>query len=309
MPDVDVLSDVVAAMRVGRPHSARVSPPAPFGRRFPAVDGAGFHVVLQGTCWLSGPGGAAPVPLQVGDVAFLPHGGAHGLADGPRTPLREASPALSRVPDDAAGEPGPIVLLCGAYLLDRTRTHPLLDELPELVHLPARVGRHPGLRAAVDLLGGELERRRPGADAMVTALLDVLLLQILRAWLDERCGRPTGWAAALGDGPVAAALRAVHEQPARPWTVGELAAAGGLSRSAFARRFTALVGRPPLAYLTWWRMTLAARELRERDTPLAAVARRVGYASEFAFAHAFKRETGTAPGAFRRAGGGAPGPA
>jgi AraC-like DNA-binding protein len=200
------------------------------------------------------------------------------------------------------------VLLCGAYLLDRSRTHPLLDDLPAVLHLPARVGRHPGLRAAVDLLGDEVERRRPGADAMVTALLDVLLLQILRAWLDERAEQPSGWAAALADGPVGSALRAVHGDPAHPWSVQELAGRAGLSRSAFARRFAALVGRPPLAYLTWWRMTLAARELRDGDAPLAAVARRVGYASEFAFAHAFKREIGTAPGAFRRTAARAPGP-
>jgi AraC-like DNA-binding protein len=298
---VDVLSDAVTAMRTGEPHSRRTRLAGPFARRFPAVAGAGFHVVLQGSAWLH-PGGGDPVELRVGDVAFLPHGGAHGLADDPTTPLpREASDLpLSGSGDDAA--PGAsTVLLCGAYLLQRA--HPVLDELPELVHLPTTVGRHPGLRAAVDLLGAELDRPRPGADAMITALLDVLLLQILRAWLADRAGaaQPTGWAAALADPPVAAALRAIHAEPARDWTVADLGARAGLSRSAFARRFAALVGRPPLAYLTWWRLTLAARRLRAGDAPLAAVAREVGYGSEFAFAAAFKREFGTPPGAYRRA--------
>lgn len=194
------------------------------------------------------------------------------------------------------------IMLCGAYLLDRSRAHPLLGDLPDVIHLPARVGRHLRLHAAVDLLGAELEQPRPGSDAMLPALLEVLLLHILRAWFDDKSahGAATGWAAALRDSAVATALRAIHGDPSRQWTVEELGAQAGLSRAAFARRFAALVGQPPLAYLTWWRMTLAARLLRDSDAPLAAVARMVGYASEFAFAHAFKRGYGSAPGGFRQ---------
>ncbi|GLW11244.1 hypothetical protein Misp01_63720 [Microtetraspora sp. NBRC 13810] len=194
------------------------------------------------------------------------------------------------------------VMLCGAYLLDRSRAHPLMAELPAVVHLPARIGLRPELRAALDLLGGELERSRPGTDAMVPALLDVLLLHILRAWFGERSREDaaTGWAAALHDPAVAAALRAIHGEPERQWSVEELGRRAGLSRAAFAKRFTALTGRPPMAYLTWWRMTLAARLLRDSDAPSSAVAGRVGYTSEFAFAHAFKRAYGRPPGAYRR---------
>ena len=198
--------------------------------------------------------------------------------------------------------------MCGAYLLDRSRMHPLLAELPEIIHLPARVGRHPVLRGAIELLGAELDGApRPGADAAVSALLDLLLLlHILRAWLQERsaASEDDGWSAALRDPAVASALRAVHGDPAHPWTVGELAGVAGLSRAAFARRFTALVGRPPLTYLTWWRMTIAARLLRTTDLPHAAIARKIGYASEHAFANAFKREFTMPPGAYRRSGPG-----
>ena len=306
-----MLSDAVTAMRTGQPHSGRVHRPAPFGMRNPPVAGAGFHIVLQGPCWLFPPD-SAPIALGVGDVAFLPHGAAHGLADSPSTSLVDAAASPAEIPpgQDANGPPTgqrdgsatATVMLCGAYLLDRSRAHPLLDGLPEVIHLPARVGRHPGLRAAVDLLGGELEQPRPGGDAMLPALLDVLLLHVLRAWFDEQSahGVATGWAAALGDPAVAAGLRAIHSDPGRQWTVAELASLAGLSRAAFARRFAALVGQPPQAYLTWWRMTLAARLLRDGDAPLATVARKVGYTSEFAFAHAFKREYGLAPGGFRR---------
>jgi AraC-like DNA-binding protein len=193
--------------------------------------------------------------------------------------------------------------LCGAYQLDPARAHPLLRDLPEVLHLPARLGHHAELRAAVDLLGAELQRPRLGADALIAALLDLLLLYLLRSWFDEQpaSGTATGWAAALRDPAIGAAIHAIHRDPARPWTVESLGAHVGLSRAAFARRFTTLVGQPPLAYLTWWRMTSAARLLVDSDAPLAAVAARVGYTSEFAFATAFKRHVGTPPGTYRRA--------
>ncbi|MER5645571.1 AraC family transcriptional regulator [Streptosporangium sp. NPDC002524] len=312
---MDVLSDVITTMRAGLPHSARVRRTVPFGRRFPASGGAGFHALLQGAGWLI-PQAGDPVALEPGDVVFLPRGSAHGLADSLSTPLLDVSPStpLLDVPASSAEiRPGPdevrapaggpvTVMLCGAYLLDRSRAHPLMEELPEVVHLPTTGGHRSELRAALDLLGGELERSRPGTDAMVPALLDMLLLHILRAWLDERSreGAATGWSAALHDPAVATALRAIHDEPGRQWSVEELGRHAGLSRAAFARRFTALVGRPPLAYLTWWRMTIAARLLRDSDAPSNAVAGQVGYTSEFSFAHAFKRTYGRPPGAYRR---------
>ncbi|MER5290669.1 AraC family transcriptional regulator [Streptomyces pharetrae] len=306
---MDVLSDAIAAMRTGHPHSARNDKHAPWGMRFQASDGAGFHVVLRGSALLV-PAAGEPVALGPGDVVFLAHGRGHALASAPDVPLEEVRlGADGRWPDPgppsrADGPEPDAVMLCGAYTLDRSRAHPLLTELPEVVHLPARVGAHRSLRAAVELLGEELQEPRPGSATIVSSLLDTLLLYILRAWWEGECrdarGHPTGWAAALADPAVGAALRALHGDPAHPWTVEELGARGGLSRAAFARRFTALVGEPPLTYLTWWRMTTAGRLLRTDDTPLRLVAQRTGYTSEFAFAKAFKREFGVAPGQYRR---------
>jgi AraC-like DNA-binding protein len=274
---VDVLSDVIAAMRIGRPHSNRLERLAPWGFHIAPAANAGFHVVLQGTCRLIRPGGE-PLQLGAGDVVcVLPHADGYDLAD-----------------NGAA-----TVLLCGAYLLDRSRPHPLLADLPGIIHLPARVGRHPGLRSAVELLGHELDHPQHGTDAIVPALLDMLLLYTLRAWIGEQtCAN--GWVSALADPAVGAALRAIHHDPGHPWTVEELGGQARLSRAAFARRFTELVGQPPLAYLTWWRMTVAARMLRDSDTPVGTIAARAGYTSEFAFAKAFKREHGIAPGGYRR---------
>jgi AraC-like DNA-binding protein len=304
---VDVLSDVIAVMRTGQPRSALARWPGRFGQRFAAGAGsAGFRVVLEGSCWLI-PASGPPVALGVGVVVFLPHGAEHALADSPTTPLEahacdQASEQRLGSPPGSDDRPGGTLTLCGAYQLDPVRAHPLLLDLPEVVHLPARLGRHAELRAAVDLLGTELQRPRLGADALVSALLDLLLLYILRSWFDEQPASEaaTGWTAALRDPAVGAALHAIHRDPARPWTVGSLGVHVGLSRAAFARRFTTLVGQPPLAYLTWWRMTSAARLLVDSDAPLGAVATRVGYASEFAFATAFKRQLGAPPGTYRK---------
>jgi AraC-like DNA-binding protein len=302
---VDVLSDAITAMRTGRPQSTRYELYAPWGMHFPSGEGAGFHVVLQGSCWLVPPRPDPPVALSVGDVVFVRAGSTHGLADQPSSPLTEFQLNHGDVPyGQVRGEgSGPAtVVLCGAYMLDETRAHPLLSEVPQIVHLPAQVGRHSSLRAAVELLGSELDQPLPGIGAIVPALLDTLLLYILRAWFEQTSHHETatGWAAALGDPSIIAALTAIHRDPAHPWTVEQLGAQAGLSRAAFARRFTALIGQPPLTYLTWWRMTTAAQLLRESDAHLRVIARRAGYTSEIALAAAFKRQYGLTPLRYRR---------
>jgi AraC-like DNA-binding protein len=312
---MDLLSDVIAVMRTGEPRSARVEWHAPWGQRFVSVPGsAAFQMVLQGSCWLIPVTGTATA-LTAGDVVFLPHGSGYALADRPSTPLTEPicdpqhDPRWDeRYASDIVGNTGPdgsqavTVTVCGGYQLDPSRAHPLLSDLPDVVHLPARLGHRPELRAAMDLLGSELDNPRLGADTIVPALLDMLLLYILRTWFDEQSGHgaASGWAAALSDPAIRAALHSIHRTPARRWTVEELGAQAGLSRAAFSRRFTALVGQPPLTYLTWWRMTTASRLLRDGDAPLGTIAEQIGYTSEFAFATAFKRQYGTAPGKYRR---------
>ncbi|WP_336204897.1 AraC family transcriptional regulator [Nonomuraea sp. LPB2021202275-12-8] len=300
-----MLSDVLTAMRGGRPHAARTRARAPWGVRFPPGDGAGCHVILQGSCWLM-PANGTPQALNVGDVVFLPGVTGYALADHPDSPVVEFRPRpddgdapLDQVRIDGAGPTA--TLLCAAYYFDHDRTHPLLDELPEIIRLPAEVGRHTSLRATVELLGRELATPQAGTTAILTSLIDMLLLFILRAWLDEQAARtPTGWAAIFNDPAMMSALRAIHTHPERSWTVEELAALAGMSRATFAKRFATLAGRPPLTYLTWWRMTTAARLLREGDAPLRGIAEQTGYTSEFAFAKAFKRQYGQAPGQYRR---------
>nr|WP_233429772.1 MULTISPECIES: AraC family transcriptional regulator [Nocardia] len=290
------MSETVAAVRTGTPASGLFVRHAPWGRRYPLVPGAGFHIVLQGECCLLAPD-SEPVTMGPGDVLFMPRGAAHVIADSPHSAITEVA-----TPGELREIPGPgsrTTLLCGAYEVSRSRRHPLLDQLPDFLHLPADPDRSPALRAAVDLLVGELTEPRPGTDAAVPALLDTLLLFVLRSWYER--AETSGWAGAVADPAVSAALRAIHADPARAWTVPELSAVAGVSRATLTRRFAATVGEAPLSYLTRWRMLTAARLLRETDLPIAALAHRVGYGSEFAFAKAFKREYAMAPGRYRRA--------
>jgi AraC-like DNA-binding protein len=295
-------------MRTDRPTSVRTNGRAPWGLRMPPTAGAGFHVVLHGRCWLIPrlSTGREPVRLVEGDVIFLRSGPEQVLTDEPGSPISTASVRRFREDEligshDLGGDGELTSLLCGNYHLDRSRPHPLVSQLPELIHLRTGDGRHPQLTSAVELLRAELDGPRIGSSGIVPALIDSLLLYILRAWMDECPTRTVGWATALKDPAIAPALAAMHADPANSWTVESLAARAGLSRAAFAKKFHTMVGEPPLTYLTHWRMTTAARLLRESDAPLASVAARTGYGSEFAFAKAFKREYGQAPGGYRRA--------
>jgi AraC-like DNA-binding protein len=276
---MDVVSDVICTMRVGRPALSLEAAAPSWQEEVSAFEGARFYVGAAGRLRVTAPDEAV-ITLRPGDAVLLPHGTAHTLVN--------AADGTAR-------------FLSGAYRLERARPHPLFQDLADLVGLPARPDRYRGLQASIDLLLGELGEPMHGRDLVLPALLDVLLVHLIRACLAERAGlRATGWCVALDDEVIARSLRAVHERPGDPWTVESLGAHAGLSRAAFARRFTAMVGQPPLTYLTWWRLTVAARLLQTTDVPLSTVAQRSGYGSAYAFANAFTREFGISAGRYRR---------
>ncbi|MFF3817474.1 cupin domain-containing protein [Streptomyces bluensis] len=299
---MDVVSDAISVVHLGHPWSHRVRTRGSWCARLDPYDGAGFYVVLKGSCWLL-PDGGAPVPLGVGDAVLLPHGTGHVIADFPVDAAAAQEKAvpfeqwLEEIGPGAGPDRDDTEMLCGKYWLDCSRIHPLMAELPEVVHLPNRVGSHLELRAAIDLLAGELDERQPGSCIALPSLLDLLLIYMIRSWMTETTSG--AWPSALGDPVTAAALRALHSNPAAPWSNDRLAAEAGVSRPTLARRFTTLVGRPPMAYLTWWRLILAATLLRDTPDTLAAIAGRVGYGSPYALSHAFQREFGTTPGRYR----------
>ncbi|WP_410674090.1 AraC family transcriptional regulator [Amycolatopsis sp. cmx-4-68] len=191
----------------------------------------------------------------------------------------------------------PTTFFCGAYTFEGELCAGLLAGLPDITVVRPRAGS--SLRATLDLFAAEILRDAPGQQALLDSLLDVVLVQALREQLTADLQAAPAWFRAMDDPAVGAALRAVHEAPARTWTVADLAAEASLSRATLARRFTSLLGVAPLTYVTDWRMALAREQLRDGDASLAAIARSLGYASEFSFAAAFKRHHGTSPGRWR----------
>jgi AraC-like DNA-binding protein len=298
---MDVVSDAISAVRLGHPSFGRVRMGGSWCVRLDPYVGAGFAVVLKGGCRLL-PDGGTPVSLGVGDAVLLPHGTGHVIADSAldAAAVKKAVPFerwLAGAGPSARPDRDETEVLCGKYRLDCSRLHPLMAELPEVVHLPSRVGSHLELRAAIDLLAGELDESRPGSCIALPNLLDLLLVYIIRSWMTEATSG--AWPRVLGDPVTAAALRALHSDPAARWSTDRLAAAANVSRPTLARRFTTLVGRPLMAYLTWWRLILAATQLRDTPDTLAAIAGRVGYGSPYALSHAFQREFGITPGRYR----------
>ncbi|RKN45721.1 AraC family transcriptional regulator [Streptomyces hoynatensis] len=253
-----------------------------------------------------GPGDVAlvrgPTPYVVADApgtapsATVLPGGCCVAPDG--TDLCEALDLGLRtwgtVPPEGAGRET-TELLVGTYQLRGEVTGGLTRALPRVLTLPAADWDRP----LVPLLAAEITRDAPGQEAVLDRLLDLLVISVLRSWFARPQAAAPEWYRAHGDPVVGRALRLMHDLPAHPWTVASLAAKAGVSRAALARRFTTLVGEPPMTYLTNRRLDLAAELLREPETTLAGVARRVGYGSAFALSAAFKRERGVSPARHR----------
>jgi AraC-like DNA-binding protein len=281
------------------------------------ADGAPLTAVCvaAGTAWLT-PADGPPQALRAGDLALLRGPDPYTVADDPATaPQATVVPGGCAVAADGTdlcdaldrgvrtwgtGDPaadGGAALLIGTYRLGGEVGGRLPRALPPLAVLRAGEWEEPLL----PLLAAAITREAPGQEAVLDRLLDLLVTEALRAWF-ARPGSPAEpWYRAQADPVVGPVLRLLHDHPAHPWTVAGLAARAGVSRAALARRFAALVGQPPMAYLTGYRLDRAAELLREPDATLDAVARRVGYGSGFALSAAFKRERGVSPATFRAA--------
>lgn len=302
----DIVADVVTTTRRGTAVYSRNRFHAPWGIHVSGGRVASIHVVTAGACWLI-PDDGDPVHLARGDVVLVLSASGHALVDTPGSPVRPLTELiggpLEQMPPTrlVIDGPGPVTgLLCGGYLLDPGPRHPLTAALPDVVHLAGGHSRVAGLAAAVHLLSDEVDRVDPGAPAVISSLVELLFVYVLRAWFAEQSNASDGWIRALHDPIVGKALTLIHSGPGRPWSVASLARAVDTPKARFSRRFTTLTGQSPMAYVTSWRMTVAARMLRDEPQPLRDIAGRVGYDSEFAFARAFKRAVGHPPGRYRK---------
>ncbi|MTD59073.1 helix-turn-helix domain-containing protein [Amycolatopsis sp. RM579] len=289
---MDVLSAAISSVRIGRAEACSVKDSGSWGWRYSPFAGSGFHVLLRGGAWLI-TADRPPRELTPGDVVLTPSGAGHGLSHAPSS-LDDLAPAV--LGDWPPGDPADVEFLCGAYWLEHGQVPLYLRSLPEVIAISPDHDRAPQLRALTDLISADMPGTGPGAGTTRSALLDLMLTHVLRQWLEQNrmADRPD-----VADPAIAAALGEIHAHPRRRWTVRELSESAGMSRTAFTKRFSALLGQPPMAYLTGWRLTYGARLLRETDAPLAAIARQVGYSTEFAFGASFRREYGISPGRFR----------
>lgn len=311
-PTVDTLTGLLDGPRARGAFLLRSILDPPWSLRIQDEAPLSLVTLLRGTAWIT-PHGGESVRLQPGDVAIVRGPDPHTIADDPGTPIQivihpgqrcttvdGASPiGLTDLGVRTWGDSlhGQTVMISGTYQMHSEISHRLLDALPALLVRPAVDGDGDVL---VNLLNRELASSEPAQEMVLDRILDLLLVSVLRAWLSSPGAGVPRWHQAQRDAIVGPALRLLHENPAYAWTVADLAARTGVSRASLARRFNELVGEPPMAYLTAWRLTLAAEMLRKADATIGTVARSVGYGSSFALSAAFKRERGVSPMEYRQ---------
>jgi len=299
---VDVLADVLAVTRFGNTTLCQTEFSPPWGIQFEAARRATFHIVSRGSCWLISGKDAEPIHMVQGDVALVVHGEGHILADHPDTPVQHYLVAVKKVCSVEAAESTSTVIFCGAYHFEQDGAHPLLSLLPSVIYLPADQSQSDD---SLGLLVRMLMRERcqsetaPGSSAIISRLSDVLFVLVVRAWLAKQPECCAGWLGALRDPHIGKILSLVHASPQQSWSVDSLAKEVSMSRAAFAKRFSTLVGIAPLTYVRRWRMDLAARLLRESNLSVAQVAEQVGYESETTFSKTFRQSRGYSPGHYR----------
>lgn len=314
---MDPLGDLLDGVRAHTAAFCRAVLDPPWGLRIDDRARLAFASPLRGHAWIV-PDEGEPVHVGAGGVAIVQGPEPYTVADTPGTrpdvTVRPGNRLLGAGGEDitaqtlartnasrlwfrtgATGPAGSTILASGTYQVSSHVSGRLLAALPRIVHVPREQMSAP----LMTLLHAEIDRDEPGQQVVLDRLLDLALIAALRAWFARPDSDPPGWYRAHGDPLVGPALRLIHDDPAHPWTVAGLATATGASRAAFARRFTELVGQPPMTYLTHWRLDLAAQVLRDTDATVETIARRVGYASAFALTVAFKRVRGTSPTRFR----------
>ncbi|WP_432562487.1 AraC family transcriptional regulator [Kineococcus sp. SYSU DK003] len=299
----DPVGEALHVLRMTGTFYCRSELSQPWGFALPPMPGClWFHVVTTGRAVLVT--AHETVELGPGDLVLVPRGEGHTLAGSPgaATPsiltLEHATSQANYGVLRTGGGGEATTMVCGAVRFDSPAARTLIDLLPALVQVPAAPASRLG--DVLRLIALEVEEFRPGGEAVLTRLADVLVVQALRNWLETDPGARAGWLGALSDPLVGPALALVHRDPARNWTVASLASAVSSSRSAFAARFTAVVGEPVMQYVTRWRMHLALDRMRAEDVTVAGLARDLGYRSEAAFSRAFTRVVGQPPGTARR---------
>jgi AraC-like DNA-binding protein len=294
----DPLSEVIALLQPHAVYSRRISAAGRWGVAYSAFGHPSFCAVLEGRCRLA-VDGQHPLTIEAGDFVLLPATPGFTMSGfEPVRPVRfdpkVTSARLGEVRHGTRGGPPDVQLLGGWFTFDSPDAALLVSLLPGLVHIRGAER----LSVLVRLVGEESSERRSGRDLVLTRLVEVLLIEALRSTSGEDA--PPGLLRGLADALLAPALRQMHGQLARAWTVAQLAKAAALSRSSFFERFTRTMGLAPMEYLLAWRMAVAKDLLRRHDLRVEEVAERVGYGSASTFSTAFRRHVGQPPSRYAR---------
>jgi AraC-like DNA-binding protein len=308
-PPPDLMSELLLGMRLRGIQYRRIEVTPPFGLSFGDTSHrAHLHVVVAGTVFLRGADGAV-FRLPTGTAVFMPHGGGHQLLSAVDLPCRDITsfagePVCEGLSDikDCAGRPGcpeNTVVFSSCMEFDLGGMQRLVRLMPEAMIVGTLSERHPEVLPILRAMESEVCGRRVGFAGILARLADVLSAIIVRGWVECGCDGASGLVDALRDPRLAGAIAALHRDPGHNWTLADLAAETGTSRSVFAERFNAVTGVTPLRYAAELRMRLATQWIGNEHVSIDAVAHRLGYASQAAFSRAFKRVTGHPPGIAR----------
>lgn len=290
----DPLSDILFSLGTGSIRCTRLEASGVWGLSFPAQPRLKFVAVSRGACFVLLPH-RAPLPCREGDV-FLIGNTEYAVASGPDAPLIDGARLYARPEDDIVRLGGDDTVLIGGGVSGVDGEIGLvLDALPDFLRIERASPAAEAVGRTLELLEREVGRGLFGGALITSRLAEVMLVEAIRASVLDRGMAGIGWIGALGDHQIGRALTLMHSEVDRDWTVAKLAAEVGMSRSGFSARFAELVGKPPIVYLTHWRMMLARRLLRGGGKDVGSVARDVGYTSQSAFGHAFKRAFGYPP--------------
>ncbi|MFT5287015.1 MAG: AraC-like DNA-binding protein [Planctomycetota bacterium] len=302
----DPLGETLHLLRLTGTLYCRAELTAPWGIDLPLFEGyMMFHIVTEGRYWLELEG-EEPRLLERGSLVLIPHGLGHVIRSDQQVrpdplfdiPVEEISDCYEIMRHGGGGDL--THMTCGVVRFDHVAADHLIPLLPKVLQIDTwNQDEDSWLQSTLRFITREAKELRPGGETVITRLADILVIQIIRSWIDSAPGEDRGWLSALSDEYVGKALTLMHREPARPWTVESLAREVSMSRSAFSARFTDKVGEPVLRYLTRWRMRLAHTQLRETTDSLTVLAERLGYQSEAAFCRAFKRVFGVSPGSVR----------
>ncbi|MFD9857413.1 AraC family transcriptional regulator [[Kitasatospora] papulosa] len=299
---MDPLEDVLALLKTRSHLSASLAAGGRWAVRFDAPRVVKFNAVRRGTCQLEVNGINEPIDLAEGDCYLLTRPRSFTLRSDPEAASVDGGAVFARAEGGIAraGQGDDVFLIGGGFSFGARAQELLLDRLPPIVHVPADTPHAETVQWALTAIDQELTHRPMASTLIAEHLAVIMLVHVLRLHLERAPHEVSGWLAGLADPAVATALTSLHRDPARSWTVAELAGTAAVSRSTLAARFKATVGQGPLEYLTRWRIELAARQLREGSTTLASIAHSVGYGSESALSVAFKRVMGMPPGDYRK---------